>query len=472
MKPGRLLLSIAVGVITGVDVVATAQFVTAVRGGAVGRALPPRNARHERVEHLDPRQDREAEAERRTTVIARTITTTRVASRTSPSTTQNDDNKSTSTIRSDDTRTTSTSELSPTAEATDSTTSPSASASATGSPLPPPSEEGGLSPGTAAGIAAGAVAGVAIIGLIAFLLWRRKKGGIRGAVVTADYPDTMNMVDAKGNQYPEPTLPNLDGSGRNGSLTNDPFFPGAKDEFGFVPAGGMARRQSSFSPSQVGMAMTSPGQQQQYGAYQPPPQDEQQFVFVGQQMVSPGQQQQQQFDFTQASPGQPQQQFAYAPAQAHLAANQQYYQQQQQQFGGDVNASSAVPYRPVSAVTAYPSPGHPILPVSPLTPHRQSIGMGSQPSPYYPPHPSQPPHPPQGAENVVSPNLPNFMIPGGNRTRAMSFSAATAQYEGGGSVGGEGVAFPPPPPVPTMPAAVALTSSPLSPLRRNPIQGM
>ncbi|CAP66475.1 uncharacterized protein PODANS_4_3519 [Podospora anserina S mat+] len=470
MKTGRLLLSVTVGVIARVDVVATV-----VRGRAVDPAIPPSNLPHEPIHHLSPRQDQEPEPPRRTTIItARTTITTRLSSRTpSPSSTTEDDD----TTKTDDTQTTTSAvETSTTLSATE-TTSPAASASpsATESPLPPSEEGSGLSPGTAAGIAAGAVAAVALIALIIFLLWRKKKGGIRGAVVTADYPDTMNMVDnTKPQQYPEPTLPG-DLSSRNGSATNDdPFFH--KDEYAFAAAG--ARRQSSFSPSQVGVAVGgSPGGQgqgqywgyqregqQQYGAYLPPlpTQEQQKFAMVG----SPGQEQQQQqqqhIAFAQTSPGQPQQQFAYAP-------NQGYYQQQQQQYipssqGGDLGAHG-VPYRPVSAFTAYPSPGHPILPVSPLTPHRQSLGMASQASPYYPPHPSQPSRPPQGPENVASPNLPNFMIPGGIKSRAMSFSASQPQYEG--EARQEWAA--PPPPVPAMPTAVALTSPPLSPLRRNPV---
>ncbi|KAK0702934.1 hypothetical protein B0T21DRAFT_109377 [Apiosordaria backusii] len=357
-------------------------------------AIVPRNSLHDSpMKSIGPRQDQEAEAERRTTVVTRTATArvpsvSRSSRTSSPSTIKDDDNSSQSSSKTDDTQTSSAPETFTTTEAE---TTSSASPSATESSVPASEEASGLSPGTAAGIAAGAVAGVALIGLLIFFLWRKKQGGIRGAVVTADYPDTMNMVDTKGQQYPEPTLPDVS---RNGSLNDDPYFAGVKDEFAFAVAGPTTRRQSSFSPSQVGMAMSSPPQQ--YGAYRPPPQDQQQSAFTQQQTASPSQQQQQ-FAFTQtSSPGQPQQQFAYVPAQPHLSSNQQYYQQQQQFMlppqGGDFGAGT-VPYRPVSAFTAYPSPGHPILPVSPLTPHRQSIGMGPQPSPYYPPHPSQPPQP-------------------------------------------------------------------------------
>lgn len=62
----------------------------------------------------------------------------------------------------------------------------------------------GLSAGAAAGIAVGAVLGALAIAGAAFFFWRRRRGGVRGAIVTADRPE---MSDPFGRHGPEPTLP-------------------------------------------------------------------------------------------------------------------------------------------------------------------------------------------------------------------------------------------------------------------------
>ena len=119
-----------------------------------------------------------------------------------------------------------------------------------------------------------------------------------------------------------------------------------------------------------------------------------------------------------------------------------YEQPQQQQHwlgGGDLGEA-----RPVSAFTAIPSPGQPTLPVSPMTPYRPDssiLGAYQQRTPqpqsrvssYYP--------------DAGSPDLPTYMIPGGDRTRAMSFSSVS--NVGGGPRVAEFVGSPPPP-VPSM----------------------
>ena len=107
--------------------------------------------------------------------------------------------------------------------------------------------------------------------------------------------------------------------------------------------------------------------------------------------------------------------------------------------GGDLGEA-----RPVSAFTAIASPGQPTLPVSPMTPyrpdssilgayHQQTPQPQSRVSSYYP--------------DASSPELPRYMIPGGDRTRAMSFSSVS--NVGGGPRMAELVGSPPPP-VPSM----------------------
>ncbi|KAG7286459.1 hypothetical protein NEMBOFW57_008770 [Staphylotrichum longicolle] len=117
-----------------------------------------------------------------------------------------------------------------------------------------------------------------------------------------------------------------------------------------------------------------------------------------------------------------------------------------QWLGGDLGEA-----RPVSAfTTAYPSPGQPVLPVSPMTPYRpeSSIMAAYQQQPhsrvssYYP--------------DIGSPDLPTYMIPGGNKSRAMSFSSVS--NVGGGPHVAELVGSPPPP-VPSIAVVVEGRSS-------------
>jgi hypothetical protein len=116
-----------------------------------------------------------------------------------------------------------------------------------------------------------------------------------------------------------------------------------------------------------------------------------------------------------------------------LPPQQQQQQQQRPQLwlgGGDLGEP-----RPVSAFTVYPSPG-PILPVSPMTPYRPESSIltsGQNPqarvSSYYP--------------DPSSPGPPAFLIPGGNKARAMSFSSVS--HVSGGPRVAELIGSPPPP---------------------------
>ncbi|KAL2261814.1 hypothetical protein VTK26DRAFT_3257 [Humicola hyalothermophila] len=122
-----------------------------------------------------------------------------------------------------------------------------------------------------------------------------------------------------------------------------------------------------------------------------------------------------------------------------------YYQQLQLLQHQQTQLAAAAHPRPVSAFTAYPSPGQPILPVSPLTPHF--------------PNPSQQQHVPSsyrspggpggalvgggggGIAEMNSPTIPAFLIPGGNGSRAVSFSSMSGA--GGGPRVAELVGSPP-----------------------------
>ncbi|KAK3991502.1 hypothetical protein QBC44DRAFT_306614 [Cladorrhinum sp. PSN332] len=144
-------------------------------------------------------------------------------------------------------------------------------------------DSSGISAGTAAGIAAGAVAGLALIGLVLFLIWRRKQGPIRGAVVTADYPDDMRMVDkdhmiggyggppSDGDQA-APSLPDIAGFERErgdslswgaaavGAGDSLPSFPTEgeeEEEYMEVPVGMMSKEM------EIEMGMDGYEQQQQ-----------------------------------------------------------------------------------------------------------------------------------------------------------------------------------------------------------------
>ncbi|KAK4126939.1 hypothetical protein N657DRAFT_181440 [Parathielavia appendiculata] len=239
----------------------------------------------------------------------------------------------------------------------------------------------GLSAGAAAGIAAGAVAFVAIIAAAAFLLWRRRQGGIRGAVVTADYPQGMSSMSDAEPKMPPPA------AGEDGPNEINPETE-SRDVV-------EERRPSSMTaaPSET--------------RYKIPP--------------------------AGTLPGEP-----------GVEHSGKEYPQQQQQWLQEGNLGEA---RPVSAFGTYPlSPGQPVLPVSPMTPYRpeSSILMaGQRPTSLQSRAPSY--HP----DMCSSPELPAYMIPGGNKSRAISFSSV-AHFGGGWSQVAELVGSPPRRSMPSM----------------------
>ncbi|KAH6842672.1 hypothetical protein B0I37DRAFT_201386 [Chaetomium sp. MPI-CAGE-AT-0009] len=273
---------------------------------------------------------------------------------------------------------------------------------------------GGLSAGAAAGITAAAVAGVAIIAAVVFLVWRRRQGGIRGAVVTADYPRGMGGGSGSGSRGMEEN-----GGGAKSPIPPLPLPPpsqmmvgGGQDEYGdgdgygYGYGEGVGYAARGVEEQDLGEGRSSGGSGGSEVAFRIPP--------AG---TMPGEQ-------------------PYGVPGGYPTPQQQQQQQRPQQLwlGGDLGEA-----RPVSAFTVYPSPG-PILPVSPMTPYRpeSSILMsGQQPQsriPSYYPDPG-------------SPGPPAFLIPGGNRARAMSFSSVS--HVGGGPRVAELVGSPPPP-VPSM----------------------
>ncbi|KAH6617162.1 hypothetical protein F5144DRAFT_633433 [Chaetomium tenue] len=217
------------------------------------------------------------------------------------------------------------------------TTPTTATDTITNQPQPNTTTNNSLSPGTAAGITAAAVAGVAIIAAIAFLLWRRRQGGIRGAVVTGDYPRSMGgggrsrggmegggMEEGGGEKMLPPPPPPPKGGGQDDYGDGDGYGYGYGEGVGYAARGvgeqdlGEGGRSGSEAAFRVPPAGTMPG---------------------GQAFGAPG---------------------------GYLSPQPQQQQQQRPQLwlGGDLGEP-----RPVSAFTVYPSPG-PILPVSPMTPYR------------------------------------------------------------------------------------------------------
>ncbi|KAK4248079.1 hypothetical protein C7999DRAFT_13945 [Corynascus novoguineensis] len=224
----------------------------------------------------------------------------------------------------------------------------------------------GLSAGTAAGIAAGAVACVAILAAAAFLLWRRRQGGIRGAVITADYPQGLENMESQEPKLPHAPPPALEGGSGNGYRgTAGKYYPPPWVE-----------------EQDLGEGAGRNGRGSNQGGFIIPP--------------------------AGTMPGDPRFEVrAEYPLQQH-----QY--RQPSWLGGDLGEA-----RPVSALTTCPSPG-PALPVSPMTPYRPDSSIfltaGQRP-------PSSHPRVSSYYPGRTNSDLPTFLIPGGNRARAMSFSS-------------------------------------------------
>ncbi|KAL2149250.1 hypothetical protein VTH82DRAFT_8598 [Thermothelomyces myriococcoides] len=249
--------------------------------------------------------------------------------------------------------------------------------------------KGGLSAGAAAGITAVAIASAALIAAAAFFLWRRRQGGIRGAIITADYPRGLEDVPGQGPNPPVVSQPAESADGIYGvdgakgyeaaeSRYDPPPWPEEHDlgegpESSVVAGSGGNRREIGQSGFRIPPAGTMPGDPM--------------------------------FDRPQDYP--PQQSL-------------QYQRDQQYQSGGDLGEA-----RPVSDLTACSSPGT-IMPVSPMTCYRPESSIfatpgqhqqsRSQVSSYYP--------------HQGNPELPTFLVPGGNKERAMRFSSVA--HVGGG----------------------------------------
>ena len=232
---------------------------------------------------------------------------------------------------------------------------------------------GGLSAGAAAGLTAGAAAGVALVAMLGFLVWRRRQGGIRGAVVAADYPPGMDVgmymdVDGSEPKFPcSSTGTQVDLIGEKGGgigITvsigkDDPFYP------------------SPDTAADINMDSPGAGATEARGIHPPIS------------MILPP---------AGTMPGEPE-----FPEYLVPVNNDEY---------GDVEA-----VRPVSALTADPSPPQPAMPVSPQTPHA---------------YPDQHSAAAQGpattrttltVEEILRPDLPTYMIPGGDRSRVLRFAS-------------------------------------------------
>jgi hypothetical protein len=134
-------------------------------------------------------------------------------------------------------------------------------------------------------------------------------------------------------------------------------------------------------------------------------------------------------------------------------------QQQQEHQQHWLHGTNQADPRPVSAFATgtYPSPGQPTLPVSPMTPYRPESGILARTGQQQQQQPQPPlplPHPSIMMMGDGSPDLPTYLIPGGNRSRAMSFSSVAYFGGGGGPHVAELVGSPPPPSRPSMMAVV------------------
>ncbi|KAK4165642.1 hypothetical protein QBC43DRAFT_299456 [Cladorrhinum sp. PSN259] len=454
MKPSTLLASL-----TAAATISSAQFLTSTRLTGDENPLEPRNQNDldalNQAHHgkdFEPRNGQETfntlgvRQEVETIFEAKTVTekgpggggtkrpTPTAATNSSPAkqTTSAKDEKSSSSSQI-------TSSVSSSATSTSESTTPSAEPSelkptdAASSKDDDKDEDnkggGGISAGTAAGIAAGAVAGLALIGLILFLVYRRRKGPIRGAVVTADYPDDMGMVEKDPSlrqQGSDSGMNDIDGYGAEGrgsggqdSLPKMPTEAADEEEYMDVPAGVMGKEVGSGMPMD-GYGYEQQQQQQQFASegrgygYESPPPQQMPPVIPPAGMMPAAAAVMMRNEYSSPPPQQPfsQQQFAPQPGgQTYSSQQQQSYTHPPQRTlttqdlpvgmamssgeyhsykpqpvsplvetprhyqpqGGGRRRSSA---RPVSAYLqrgSYPSsPGgmgnhHPILPVSPLS---------------------------------------------------------------------------------------------------------
>ncbi|KAL2187143.1 hypothetical protein L209DRAFT_659194, partial [Thermothelomyces heterothallicus CBS 203.75] len=130
----------------------------------------------------------------------------------------------------------------------------------------------GLSAGAAAGITAAAVASAALITAATFFLWRRRQGGIRGAVITADYPRGLEDVQGQGPNLPVVPPPAESGGGIGGQIGYDAaegrYYPppwleehdlGKGRESSAVTGSGGSRREIGQSGFRIPPAGTMPG---------------------------------------------------------------------------------------------------------------------------------------------------------------------------------------------------------------------
>ncbi|KAK4187419.1 hypothetical protein QBC35DRAFT_532554 [Podospora australis] len=376
-----------------------------------------------------------------TRITPRPSTTLRSSTRTSTSTSRrisSTPSPSPSRTASETSSTESTTTTESATETTGTATESQTSSSGTESPTPtestpteqqPATGRGGnsISAGTAAGIAAGAVGGLAILGLVLFLLWRKRQGGIRGAVVTADYPDTMGMVDNNNNNnnQPPPSGPSTD---RSLSLPReDSYF--ASDGVSPAAMPMMNNSRSSFFPDQQYPALASPGR--------------------------------------------------WENSQQRSMSMSQYYQANNNNKTLTLPSPAAAAFGQVSPMSTNTFYRHSSLPQ--VSPYYPGAERGEAP----------PPRLQGGERDsaLSSPSLPQFMIPGGaangTRSRTMSYTSVSQYSSATGDMGlGTLTADDPlhqPPPVPPLPLIGTnntitrpgpgtgdLADPPLSPLRRNP----
>jgi hypothetical protein len=241
---------------------------------------------------------------------------------------------------------------------------------------------------------------------VAFLFWRRRQGGIRGAVVTGDYPRGMENNgggEPKLSSGPGPNHPGMEeyglrgGGGRGGSAASRRSNSGGSGStlFHIPPAGTM--------PGQPGF--------ENVGERPPPP--------AGTMPGEPG------FGEYPTTPGAGGE-YHHSPHDHHHHSHHNHPQYP----GGDLGV-----HRPVSAFTAYPSPNQSVFPVSPMTPWRPDSSILQHLPPRPQSHSRALSYHPRGSGvggvgtgtgmgmmGSPDPPPPFFLVPGGDRARAMSFS--------------------------------------------------